>query len=155
VRNAFSQTADLCPGVLASIYGTNFGSTPSGVGVTVGGKPAFIVSVTPGQLNVQIPMEATVGATTLSVSVSGSSSTPFNVSLTSYAPAFASVSGTGSGLASVMTVKNTAVTSISPAVGGDTLVATVTGLGATSPATATGVTPASPQRPTSVTPTLT
>jgi uncharacterized protein (TIGR03437 family) len=137
------------------VFGTNFGSRTSDLTVTVGGKTAYVASATPTQLNVQIPFEASVGNTTLTVSINGTISTPFNVALTTYAPAFSTISGTGSGLGFVQTPKNAMVTSVSPANPGDTLVAYLTGLGPTNPATPTGLTPGSPTRPTTTMPTLT
>lgn len=62
VLNTENQTASapLCPGILATIYGTGFGSSASGVTVTVGGESAYILQgmgeVTPNQMNVQCRM---------------------------------------------------------------------------------------------------
>ena len=39
VLNDFDYSTNLCPGALAAIYGTNFGTTASAVTITVGGKP--------------------------------------------------------------------------------------------------------------------
>ena len=154
VLNAFSSGPELCPGVLASVFGTNFGSTASAVTATVGGKPAFVAFAAPGQLVLQIPFEATVGATTLTVTAGGASSPPFNITLATYAPAINTVAGTGTGLGGVRTTKNAQVTSTAPASPGDTLVVYVAGLGPSNPATPTGITPTSPARPTATTPTL-
>ena len=154
VLNTFSSGPELCPGMLASVFGTNFGSAAAAVTVTVGSKQAFVTFASPGQLVVQIPFEATVGATTLTVTVGGASSPPFNVTLATYAPAINTVAGTGTGLGVVRTSKNAQVTSTAPASPGDTLVIYVTGLGPSNPATPTGVTPASPARPTATAPTL-
>jgi uncharacterized protein (TIGR03437 family) len=149
VRNAFSLTTDLSPGALVNIYGSNFGSTSSAVSVTVAGKSAYIVFVSPIQVTVQIPFDASPGNTTLTVSVSGANSAPFNVSLAAYAPAFSTVSGTGTGLATVLTTKGVQFTSAAPASPGDVAVVILTGLGQTNPTAVTGITPASPTRSTS------
>src|ERR1700722_14023107 len=70
VLNLFDNSTNLCPGVLVAIYGTNFGSSAAAVTFTVGGKPGFVVAVTPGQINGQIPFEASTGPTTIVVTVS-------------------------------------------------------------------------------------
>ena len=156
VINAASPSAQLSPGVLASIFGTNFGSGPaSSVTVNVGGKPAYVIpnGVFPTQLNVQIPAEVSPGATTLTVAVGGATSTPFTLTLASYAPALLTQGGAGTGPASVFTAKNVLVTAALPANPGDNLMAFATGLGPTNPATPTG--PATAANPLVVTPTLT
>lgn len=143
VVNAASLTSQLCPGVLASIFGANFGSSASNVTVSVGGKPAYVVanSVLQTQINIQVPTELSPGATTLTVTVNGVASTPFNLTLAPYAPAFNTQSGAGTGPAQVFTAKNVLVTQALPGSPGDTLVAYAVGLGATTPATPTGPAP--------------
>ena len=83
VVNSEIQTSSvLCPGLLASIYGTGFGSgATSTVVVLVGGQKAYVVAVTPTQLNVQLPFDAPLGATTVVVTTGGGTSAPFNVTL--------------------------------------------------------------------------
>ena len=156
VTNAASPSAQLSPGVLASIFGTNFGSGPaSSITVNVGGKPAYVIpnGVFPTQLNVQIPAEVFPGATTLTVAVGGATSTPFNLTLASYAPALLTQGGAGTGPANVFTTKNVLVTAALPANPGDNLMVFATGLGPTNPATSTG--PATAANPLVATPTLT
>jgi uncharacterized protein (TIGR03437 family) len=153
VINTFSAGPELCPGVLASIFGMNLGTSASPPTVMVGGKPGFVISASPGQVVAQIPTEVSAGPTTLTVTAGGATSAPFNITLAAYAPAINAIGGTGTGLAVVMTGKQTLVTSAAPASPGDTLVTFATGLGPTNPPTPTG--PAKMNTPTATTVTLT
>lgn len=142
VSNAGDFSSHLAPGLLAAVFGTNFGSGPaSGVTVTVGGKQAYVVFVAANQLTIQLPTDAPTGPTTLTVTIAGASSTPFPVTLDSTAPAILSANGSGTGLGLIRTAANVNVTSSAPAKPGDNLVAYAVGLGATNPPTPTGTTP--------------
>src|SRR5262249_5361279 len=85
VNNATSDNR-LCPGVVAAIYGSNFGNSKTGLTVTVGGKQAFVIVVTPGQLAVEIPFELAPGPAPVVVQTAAGSSAPVNVMLSAYAP---------------------------------------------------------------------
>jgi uncharacterized protein (TIGR03437 family) len=88
---------------------------------------------------VEIPFELSPGATTLTVTVSGAQSSPFNVTLAAVSPAFLTPNAAASGLASVYDAKtNTLITYAAPAIAGQTLTAYAVGLGVTTPATPTG-----------------
>src|SRR5271163_1293947 len=68
VNSEIPTSGVLCPGLLSSIYGTGFGSgSTSTVVVLVGGQKAYVVAVTPTQVNVQLPFNAPLGATTVVV----------------------------------------------------------------------------------------
>ncbi|HUJ50297.1 MAG TPA: IPT/TIG domain-containing protein [Bryobacteraceae bacterium] len=155
VLNAFSFSTNICPGTLAAIYGSNFGSSSSAVSISVGGKPGYVVAATPSQINVQIPFEAATGQTTLTVTVSGAPpSAPFPITLNATAPAFDSVDGSGSGSGVFTDPKGAVLTSTAPASPGEAMTAYVIGLGVTNPPTATGGTPKAGIAPVA-TPTLT
>jgi uncharacterized protein (TIGR03437 family) len=141
--------------MLAIIYGSNFGTTAANVSVSVGGKAAYVYSpVTAAQFTVELPFEASTGPTTLTVTVGGTQSAPFNITLAAIAPALGTQNGTGSGLGLVYeTAGTTPVTLKAPAHDGDTLLVYAVGLGPTSPVTATG--PASATNPTATPVTLT
>ncbi len=142
VSNGADFTSHLAPGILAVVFGTNFGSGPtSSVTVSVGGKQTYVVAVTPAQLTVQIPTDTPAGATSLMVTVGGTSSAPFPVTLDAVAPAIFTANGTGSGLGLIRTPANVTVTSVAPAKPGDNLVAYAIGLGPTNPPTPTGSAP--------------
>jgi uncharacterized protein (TIGR03437 family) len=153
VLNSALNSAALAPGALASISGTNFAA--SNISVNVGGKAAYVIpnSASATQVNVQLPTDAPVGATTLTVTAGGVTSTAFNVTLATYAPAFLTQSGDGTGPARVLTAASALVTSGLPGKPGDTLTAVATGLGPTNPPTPTG--PATAANPLATTPTLT
>ena len=97
VLNIGDYSTNLCPGLSVAIYGTNFGSSASGVSFMVGGKPGYILNVSPNQINGQIPFEVSPGPTTLVVTVSGSSSPGLPITLAAVAPSFVTADGSGSG----------------------------------------------------------
>jgi uncharacterized protein (TIGR03437 family) len=132
------QDTRLSPGIVATIFGTNFGSSSTGVTVTVGGTSAFVFpsNFTANQMNVQVAFNAPVGPTTVVVTVGGAASAPFNVTLLQAAP---TVGFTGPNLPDIYTVKSTQVTAASPANPGDNLLLFASGLGATNPPATAGV----------------
>ena len=146
VLNGASYQAQLCPGVLAVVYGSNFGTSAANVSVAVGGKPGYVLPpVLATQITVEIPFEVSPGAATLTVTVSGAQSAPFNITLATYAPGISTQNSTGTGLASVLNSNNKVVSLAAPAHPGDQLIVYAVGLGPTSPPTATGPTTASNQ----------
>lgn len=154
VLNAGSFDTRLSPGVLAAIFGTNFGSGPaSSVTVLVGDKKAYVGTVTANQINVQLPTDAPVGTVPLTVAVNGATSAAFSVTLDAYAPTIAVPTGTTNGTGAISTLKGALVTAAAPARPGDMLLAFALGLGATNPATPAGPAPAN--APLITTPTLT
>jgi len=156
VVNAASSGTQLCPGLLSTIYGTNFGTSAAAVSVSVGGAPALVVApVTASQFNVVLPAGASSGATTLTVTIGGVASAPFNITLSAYAPSFLTQNNSGKGVALVYETSNNAqITPTAPAHSGDNLFLYAVGLGATNPAVATGATPTA-NDPTTTLPTLT
>src|SRR5579872_3216620 len=151
----YSQT-NLSPGVLVAIYGSNFGTSDTAVTMTVGGKPGYIVpkTVSPNQINAEIPFEVSAGATTMIVSVNGTPSAPFPITLAATAPSFPTVNSSGSGTGTFASATGSVLTSAAPAKPGDLVSAYVTGLGATNPPTTTSATPTAGNVPVA-TPTIT
>jgi uncharacterized protein (TIGR03437 family) len=144
----------ICPGGLATIYGSGFGSgSTTSVVVLVGGQRSYVVAVGPTQVNVQLPFNAPVGATTVVITTGGGTSAPFDVTLAAVAPTIALANGsTTVGL--FATLKSTLVSSTNLANPGDTLILYATGLGPTTPAApASG--PVTSTLPTATLPTLT
>jgi uncharacterized protein (TIGR03437 family) len=136
VNSEAGSSTTLCPGVLATIYGTGFGSgSASSVTVMVGSTAAFVVAVSANQINVQFAFNAPVGATTLTVAAGGATSAPFAITLTSAAPTVALQGATTT--ADIYTTKNVLVTGSAPANPGDTLTLYASGLGQTNPALTT------------------
>lgn len=85
-------------GSYIEIYGTNLASatrgwatadftegraptTLEGVSVTVGGKPAFVNYVSPGQINVQVPADVELGEMPVVVTTRGQASEPVNLEI--------------------------------------------------------------------------
>jgi len=71
----------VCPGDLAAVFGSNFGTSTS-IQVTIGGKQAAVLFASNTQLNIEIPVDAPAGATTMTVGTSA----PFNITLSQFAP---------------------------------------------------------------------
>ena len=90
----------------------------------------------PTQINVQIPVNAPVGSTTLTVMV-GASSASVKLTLTAYAPAFYLANSSGMGnFVDALSAKP--ITTTNPATPGEILTGYAVGLGATNPPVATG-----------------
>ena len=164
VYNGADSSANLAPGVLAQIRGTNLWNsaalqtcptTPcTGLSVSVGGKSAFISVAAAGVMNIQIPYEAPIGPSSVTVTLNGMSSAPFLINLASVGPALLEENaGAAFPAAVTTTTAGVLITYGNPAHPGDTVVAQATGLGATNPATNSGV--ASASNPAAVQPTLT
>jgi uncharacterized protein (TIGR03437 family) len=156
VVNVSSYAPQLCPGLLATIFGTNFGTNAANVSVSVGGSAAYVISpVTATQFSLVLPVGISIGATTLTVTVGGLASTPFNITLNAFAPALVTQNNSVTGLAAVYeSTGNTVVTQAVPAKAGDLVYFYAVGLGATNPPIGTGAI-ATATSPTVTTPTLT
>jgi uncharacterized protein (TIGR03437 family) len=148
VLNAASGTASLAPGTWAALYGSNlapaavaanavpFAGTLGGVQVTVGGRPAPLSYVSPGQINLLIPFEAAslipgqqVIVPLIVVNASGTGA-PFNLALNYSAPAIFTKNLAGSGPALAFDPLFRDITSVT----GGPVVIYATGLGPTNPA---------------------
>ena len=94
----FSKINTIQPGEWVSIYGNNFAPTTSlwngdfpislgGVSVTINGKSAYLMYVSPGQINLQAPDDMATGTVSVVVTnAAGSASS--TVTLNSVAPSF-------------------------------------------------------------------
>ncbi len=142
-----------------SIAGGTVPTTLDGVSVSVGGAPAYLSYISPGQINAIAP-QASSGPVAVTVTNSSVTSAAFTVAASEYAPAFfvwpgnqavathldnsfAAKAGT---FASVTTI---------PAKPGETITLWGTGFGPTTPATPAGLVPGSPTYSTSALPTVT
>jgi len=139
LANGASFRQSYAPGMILSVFGSQLapstqiaGGLPlppvmAGVSATVNGIPAPLYYVSPGQLNLQIPYEATGGAAVLTVNNNGqTTSQQFSVSAT--APG-------------IFTDANGTVVPFGSASRGQVITLFVTGAGAVSPAVATGAAP--------------
>ncbi len=141
VNSELPSSSVLCPGLLASIYGTGFGSgATSTVVVLVGGQKAYVAAVTPTQLNLQLPFNAPLGATTVVVTTGGGTSAPFNVTLSTAAPSLPPLPASPT-LGIFANLKGTFVSNSNLANPGDALTLYATGLGATDPVVPAGPAP--------------
>ena len=108
VVSSASNEESLAPGVLATIYGENLATetavapasqeTLGGIRVRVGNRPAQLSFVSPGQVNLLIPEEAPVGATTLEIFSGEARRASRQVQLNRIAPAVFTFNGQGNGV---------------------------------------------------------
>ena len=145
--NVADNSSQFSPGLETLIYGSNFGNGggPS-LSVTVGGKQAYVISAKSTQIDVQLPVDAALGATTLSVTSQGITSAPYPIVIDAFAPAIF--------FGGFQTSNSKPVSQSSPARAGDSLAVNVIGLGATTPPTPTGTAPMT-SNPTVTLPTIT
>ena len=161
VVNAASGQNTVESGSLAAIYGTGLATdtdtaqasddsgtslptTLAGVTVLIDGKSAAILYVSPGLINVQVPMDTATGP--VPVQVKGPNGTASGTAtLASYAPGIfvfsggyaAAVHGSNGAVVAPAGALGSSITS-SPAVPGETLQVFATGLGPTNPAVPAG-----------------
>ncbi|HEY7392880.1 MAG TPA: choice-of-anchor V domain-containing protein [Bryobacteraceae bacterium] len=162
ISNAASGAAGVVPSSFVSIYGSGFTTIPldtwsnsiangqlptqlDGISVTIGGKPAYINAITPGQINVQAP-DVPLGNATVTVTNSSGASATFSSSVQLVSPALfpwpnnqpvathadfsiAAANGTFSGQTTV------------PAKPGEIIILWGTGFGPTMPTVPTGQVP--------------
>ena len=105
VVNAGSGKAEIASGTWVSIFGTDLAASPrgldgpdivngllptmlNGAGVTIGGKPAFIGFVSPGQINALVADDAATGDTSIVAINANGQSTPVTATRVALSPAF-------------------------------------------------------------------
>ena len=137
VFNAAAPNADpsistrLCPGALAQIFGSNLPTTTQ-INVTVAGKQAGVVQASLNQMIVEIPIDAPLGNTSITISSSGQ----YPLTLSLFAPGLYTVSG---GFAQATnTADSSAIGPNNPARPGEIVAFFLTGLGQTTPVVPTG-----------------
>jgi uncharacterized protein (TIGR03437 family) len=147
IFNGASYSGAVAPGTWVSIFGTSLApsalsasSSPlpiqlNGVSVTVGGVPAPLVYVSPGQINAIIPFEVTIPTspstdTPVIVQTSTASSSAFNIRLSKDAPALFTQNQAGTGAALVFDPSFKPVSTIQT---GTPIILYAVGLGATNP----------------------
>jgi len=171
VVNAASFQAAIARGALASIFGSNLASgiaqasqlplatTLGGVQVSVAGKAAPLVYVSPTQINFQVPFEApSSGNVAVVVTRDSVPSVPQNASMAEYAPGIFTYARTATVLDPIIVHggDNALVTPASPATANEVLVIYATGVGSFDHPPATGAPAAvSPLAMSLVTPTVT
>src|ERR1039457_4066821 len=144
VTNVFDQaaaTSNLTPGMPIQVVGTGFGnSTTDSATVMIGTEAAPILRfINSTNLIVQVPVEALLGATTLTATYKGQTSTAFNIQLVALAPEIEPFS--------FYDTSNNLITAAHPAIPGSQVYLLAIGLGTTNPAQVTN-TIATAQAPT-------
>src|SRR5271157_2422044 len=115
------------------------GAGLNGVTVLINSKPAAIYFVSPGQINCIVPY-ATQGPTaTIVVNNAGANSNTVTVPVAATAPGMFSSDQSGTGAGAIRHADFTLVNATSPAVGGETVLLYLTGMGAVNPPLADGV----------------
>jgi uncharacterized protein (TIGR03437 family) len=161
--NGVVNGASFAPGIAANswatIYGANLstatdtwanaivnGQLPTsldGVSVMVGGKPAYVNFVSPGQINILSP-DINAGSAQVTVTTSAGTSSTFTVAASQYGPAFFTWPGnqpvaTHQDFSFAARSDTFAGTTVAPAKPGEVIVLWGTGFGPTSPAAPIGV----------------
>jgi uncharacterized protein (TIGR03437 family) len=122
----------------ADFDGANLPTSLSGVSVTVDGQPAFVEYISPTQINLQAPADATLGTVNVVVDNNGALSAPATAQLQTFAPAFFEALPATYVIASRLPGYAAVGTPSAPATPGDTLVLWGTGFGPTTPSAAAG-----------------
>ena len=131
------SNAPVSPGGIAFVQGTNLGNNPNSITVTVGTKTAFVITALGTSLQIEIPVDVPLGATTLKVGASA----PFNITLVQYSPGLPVNPQAGSIVSAFHISSNAPVTASFPATPNEQIAVVATGLGPTNPPAATGFSP--------------
>ncbi len=151
--NDASYVAPVAAGSIAAVFGTNLSVGSSGPQVIVplptmlaqtslliGGRPAPLYFVSPGQVNVQIPWEmAGSTLTTINATVGGVVSNGQAVSIAAFAPGIFTMNGSGTGQGAILVAPTSQVAAPgTPVLRGGYVAIFCTGLGAVTNQPATG-----------------
>ncbi|HLG99709.1 MAG TPA: SMP-30/gluconolactonase/LRE family protein [Bryobacteraceae bacterium] len=139
VVNAASYAPQISPGSLATLFGTHLASalttasaplpvTVAGVSISVNGRPAPILAVTPTQVNFQVPWETLPGSAEIAVGVNGIAANTLSVTVLAAAPG---IFVDSSGRAVVQNSDYSQNSAANPAKPGSAIVAYLTGSGPT------------------------
>ena len=144
VVDVAAGTTNLTPGMPVSVTGTAFGTSSTDVAsVMVGTDTAPVLNfVSSTNLIAQIPVDATLGSTTLTVMYKGQSSQAFNIKLVALAPEILpAASASGSAFYDAL---GNPFTTAHPATPGSPVYCLAIGLGSLSPAQVTAAVASSP-----------
>jgi uncharacterized protein (TIGR03437 family) len=109
---AFGGASTVAPGTWMEIYGENLSSTTrawqasdfsgdtaptslSGVTVSIGGVPAFVSYISPGQVNAFVPSTVTAGSVQVTVANGAQASAPYTVTVNAVQPSLLVLPHTG------------------------------------------------------------
>lgn len=148
VGNAADYAPVVAPGSLATVVGTGLApatasaaslplpTTLNGVSVTLGGRPARLSYISATQINLQVPIATPPGPANLAVTVNGTASNSFLVTVAAAAPG---VFQYGANRGVVQNQDYSLNSAANAAAAGSSLIVYLTGIGATNPAVADGV----------------
>ena len=139
----------ISPGQFVTLYGTGlaksnqtaappYPSLLNGVSVSINNKPAPLYFVSPGQLNVLVPYATTGPTATIVVQNSGVNSNTVTVPVAATSPGIYALDQSGSGGGAILHADYSIVNPAKPAIGGETVLIYLTGLGTVTPAVADG-----------------
>jgi uncharacterized protein (TIGR03437 family) len=137
VLDQAAGTSNLTPGMPISVVGTGFGTSATDTAtVTIGtGAAPVLTFISSTNLIVQVPVDAPLGATTLTVTYKSQPSTAFNIKLMALAPEIEpSQSANGSPF---YDASNNLITTANPVTPGTPVYLLAIGLGTTNPAQVT------------------
>ncbi len=134
----------ISPGEFVTLYGTGLAKSSqtaappyplilNGVSVSINNKPAPIYYVSSGQLNVLIPFATTGPTATIVVRNNGVNSNPVTVPVAATSPGIYALDQSGSGAGAILHADFSLVNAANPALGGETVLIYVTGLGTVTP----------------------
>lgn len=177
VQNAASFETTLAPGAYAAIFGKNLSTTSpgrawtagdftsnsngtlnmptslDGTSVTIGGKPAYVNYISPGQVNIITPPGLAGENVPVVLTVNGQSTLVFNATLQTLAPSFFTWQPDTSDFGKYLIAQHADYTNVgkaglfpgtpanftTPAQPGETIILWATGFGPTSPVIANGI----------------
>ncbi len=150
VGNAGSFQPGVASGTWISVFGTHLSAityswqstdfvhsllptTLQGVSVTVNGMPAYVAYISPTQINLLAPDDASTGNVQVQVTTAQQASNNFSAAKTAYSPAFFTY-GAGAYVAALHSADYSLVSTAQPAKPGETILLYGTGFGPSTPA---------------------
>ena len=139
----------ISPGQFVTLFGTGLAKSTltaappyptslNSVSVSINGKPAPIYYVSAGQINALVPYATTGPTATIVVQNSGANSNTVTVAVAATAPGVYTYDGSGSGGGAILHADYSLVNAAKPAIGGETVLIYLTGLGTLTPAVTDG-----------------
>ena len=139
----------ISPGQFVTLFGTGLAKSTltaappyptslNSVSVSINGKPAPIYYVSAGQINALVPYATTGPTATIVVQNSGANSNTVTVAVAATAPGVYTYDGSGSGGGSILHADYSHVDGTKPAIGGETVLIYLTGLGTLTPGVTDG-----------------
>jgi uncharacterized protein (TIGR03437 family) len=134
----------ISPGEFVTLYGTGLAKSSqtaappypallNGVSVSINGKPAPLYFVSASQINLLVPFATTGPTATIVVQNGGVNSNTVTVPVAATAPGVYTLDQSGSGSGAILHIDYSLVNAAKPAVGGETVLVYLTGLGTVTP----------------------